>query len=344
MRNYITITITALLALFTSCDKSILGHEPSADNPEEIFETLWQDFDEHYALFGVRSVNWDSLYSVYRPMVTKDISQDSLWGVCTSMMSHFNDRHTAISQINGDEKYFNTGHHLVSHTYYKFYYTFIMNELEADFTVSSDFQMLYGKIVNKDMGYLHLRAMDYYTLSDLNTALDKITQYNSLILDLRQNSGGMPEPIFAIVRRFSDNEDLVYNSQTRSGPNHDDFNPKLSTYNVKSDNPYKGQVVVLTDRATMSAAEWVLLSLRTCDNVTHIGDTTSGCISPPSPTRLLPNNWRFWYSVQKATLPDGSTHEGVGITPDIYVVNDEDDIKINQKDAVLRRAMDYLSN
>ena len=345
MKNYIIITITALLALFMSCDKSILGHEPSADNPEEIFETLWQDFDEHYPLFGVRNVNWDSLYTVYRPMVTKDISQDSLWGVCTSMMSHFNDRHTSIWQIDGDKKSFNTGIHLVSDAYMEFTHPAIMDELEANSIERPHHHMLYGKVANKSIGYLHLAAMRDYKLNDLNTAIEAVTQYNSMILDLRLNRGGTSSYRMAALSWLSDNDDVYSFQQSRSGPNHDDFNPKYPVYNIKSDNPYNGQIVVLTDRATVSAGEWVLLSLKTCDNVTQIGDTTSGCLSTVSMHRYLPNGWVYRYSMELITMPDGSTLESVGIAPDIYIRNDNYTIiGANQEDAVLKKAIDFLSN
>ena len=344
MKNYITIAITALLALFMSCDKSILGHEPSADNPEEIFETLWQDFDEHYPLFGVRNVNWDSLYSVYRPMVTKEISQDSLWGVCTSMMKHLYDRHTSIWQINGEQKHFNTGKHLASDAFMEFNQTIIMDELEANSIERPCFKITYGKVANKDIGYLHLWSMADYNLSDLNTALEEVTKYEAVILDLRLNSGGEVSYVNETTSWFVDNDDVLYSIQTRSGQEHNDFTPKTWVRNVKSDNPYEGQVVVLTDRATVSAGEWLLLSLKTCSNVTHIGDTTSGCLSPLSISRLLPNRWAFGYSVQKTILLDGSTHEGVGIAPDIYIRNSMEQMMIDNEDIVFNKAIDFLSN
>lgn len=45
-----------LAILLTGCQKTFLGEEPSAD-PVETFETLWKDFDEHYALFEVKKID-----------------------------------------------------------------------------------------------------------------------------------------------------------------------------------------------------------------------------------------------------------------------------------------------
>ena len=51
-----------ILLPLLSCEEMVLGEEPSND-PETNFEIFWQDFDEHYALFGVRGWNWDSIYT-----------------------------------------------------------------------------------------------------------------------------------------------------------------------------------------------------------------------------------------------------------------------------------------
>lgn len=46
------------------------------NNLENNFEILWEDFNEHYALFGVKSVNWNALYHQYRPMVSASTTEN----------------------------------------------------------------------------------------------------------------------------------------------------------------------------------------------------------------------------------------------------------------------------
>ena len=45
----------------------------------EIFETVWSTFDQRYALFGARSVDWQALYDVYRPEVGADTTDEQLF-------------------------------------------------------------------------------------------------------------------------------------------------------------------------------------------------------------------------------------------------------------------------
>ena len=37
---------------------------------ESNFESLWNEFNNHYAPFEERGVDWDQQYGIYRPMVT----------------------------------------------------------------------------------------------------------------------------------------------------------------------------------------------------------------------------------------------------------------------------------
>jgi hypothetical protein len=50
--------------LFLSCEEMLLGPEPE-NTPKSNFEIFWKRFDENYALFPVKNVNWDSLHTVF---------------------------------------------------------------------------------------------------------------------------------------------------------------------------------------------------------------------------------------------------------------------------------------
>ena len=65
-------------------------------SPVEIFETVWSTFDQRYALFGARSVDWQALYDVYRPEVTAETTDEQLFDILTAMLSHLNDNHVML--------------------------------------------------------------------------------------------------------------------------------------------------------------------------------------------------------------------------------------------------------
>lgn len=116
----------------------------------------------------------------------------------------------------------------------------------------------------------------------------------------------------------------------------------MYSYASKPEN-YTKPVVLLTDALTISAAEIFTLNMKAFEQVTHIGDTTSGAHSDVGPARFLPNGWTYEYSTMKYLMPDGKSLEGIGIAPDIYVQNSRMDI-VNRRDKVLEFAIDFLSD
>ena len=52
--------------------------EQRVSDPVENFERLWQAFEQHYAFFGVRGVDWNKQYDTYRPLVNGNSSDEEL--------------------------------------------------------------------------------------------------------------------------------------------------------------------------------------------------------------------------------------------------------------------------
>ena len=69
----------------SSCEKLLLGDEPQ-NNPTAIFETVWVDFDEHYSLFEVRKINWDSLKTVYQSQTDDNTTSTQLWNLFSNII------------------------------------------------------------------------------------------------------------------------------------------------------------------------------------------------------------------------------------------------------------------
>ncbi|MFK8057755.1 MAG: hypothetical protein AB8F78_16630 [Saprospiraceae bacterium] len=56
---------------------------------------------------------------------------------------------------------------------------------------------------------------------------------------------------------------------------------------------------------------------------------------------MLPNGWELGFPTQFYLYPDGTSPEGVGIVPDIYLRNDTLDVQ-NGIDRELEKAIDLL--
>ncbi|KPK79468.1 MAG: hypothetical protein AMS25_12500, partial [Gemmatimonas sp. SM23_52] len=61
-----------VFVVFAGCGLAQAAREPEASDPEYNFEVLWETFDRNYGIFGPKRVDWDALYRVYRPLVTRE--------------------------------------------------------------------------------------------------------------------------------------------------------------------------------------------------------------------------------------------------------------------------------
>jgi carboxyl-terminal processing protease len=64
--------------------------------PEKVFETFWQTFEDHYAFFKVRKIDWHKMYRKYRPRVNASTPNDSLFLLLSQMVWPFRDDHINI--------------------------------------------------------------------------------------------------------------------------------------------------------------------------------------------------------------------------------------------------------
>ena len=331
--------------LTAGCEKMILGSDEPND-PEHNFELLWNDFDEHYALFEVKNINWDSLYTVYRPMVTSNTTDEELWNIITQMLDELDDEHVKIKiPADNPEDYviFGSGEDKNQHALEEFSIQLIAGEYVEALYQKYDY-FSFGKLYDHNIGYIHLIAMLGMDPSVVYKALDELGDVDAIIVDVRNNIGGADEYSSGFAEGFSDGEHFLYTVQTRNGPAYSDFDSPVEVFTQsKTANSFNKPVVLLTDEYTISAGEIFTMNMRAFEHVTHIGDTTAGAHSDVGPARFLPNGWTYEYSTMKYLMPDGRSLEGIGIAPDIFIQNTKEDIE-NSKDKVLDFAIDFLEN
>lgn len=324
------------LIFLHSCKSDYLGDTSSSD-PESVFETLWHDIDQHCGVLGVRNLNWDSLYCVYRPSITNTMSQSALWGSLCSMLDNFNDSHVLLK---GDNKYFS------SRWYRERYYNYDQVNYLLSYSLKDiNNYISCGIHSDRNIGYIFVRSFNQfdYRIEDIDVAINMLKDCRAIIVDVRENYGGMPSIAWRLSSWFSDNTDNVYYSQFRNGVGRSDFSDRREHRNFIRENNLSGKpVVLLTNSNTLSCGERFVLSMKTFKNVTHIGETTYGSFSAISFDRFLGNGWTYTYSIEKITLPDGRSLEGIGCTPDIYVVNTLE--TLHTTDLVLVKALDYLKD
>jgi carboxyl-terminal processing protease len=333
--------LIALVFSASSCQKIVLG-EDEVNSPENNFDLLWKDFDQHYGLFTVRKINWDSLYKVYRPKVNSKTTNDELWTICTQLIENLDDSHTILF-VAGKDSGYKSGGRLNTLSKLEFSKTLVVDKyLDNHTVVTSEKNMSYGKIKAKDIGYIYLAAEEGDNPAIIDAIIDSMKNRKAIILDLRQNVGGDDKYAARIAGVFADNEKLLYTVQTRNGLKHTDFDAKTEHFIRKQGaQQFLKPVIVLTDRRVISSGDVLMLHLKSFKQVTQIGDTTAGDFSDVSNRRFLPNGWTYQYSPKMFLLPNGKSLDGIGHVPDVYIKNTQADINA-KTDKVMEKGIQYL--
>jgi carboxyl-terminal processing protease len=153
----------------------------------------------------------------------------------------------------------------------------------------------------------------------LDAAMDEaIAHFESggaraVIVDVSFNTGGYDFVALAIAGRFAARQTLAYNRRAGDDPAAVDFPVAVVPANGAR---FTGPVHLLTADPTASAAEVLVLAMRSLDNVTHVGERTRGAFSTAL-MKYLPNGWELSLSNEIYTDPRGIVWEGRGIAPQV---------------------------
>lgn len=335
------LTIIAGITL-CSCDK-ILLEEQVPDNPVSNFDYLWYDFNQMYGLFDVKKINWDSLYTVYRPMVNIHSSDQELYNAITGLMGHLNDGHVALWPTNLNLDKYNSDSLSKLGSRKDFKYSVVKEHYLIEEKSFSDI-IKYGKLPN-NIGYIYISDMSS-SQKHYKKAMNEILKYlrntKAIVIDVRKNGGGWDLTTRTIGGRFFTQKMLYLIAKRRNGPEHDDFTEPINYFiEPYGDFQYTNPMVVLTHRETGSAAETFLLGMKRRNDLIQIGDTTSGRFSDAI-KRELPNGWLYSVSIGDYRDYNNVSWEGIGVPPDIVVQNDSTDVN-NGIDKTMEAAIDYLN-
>jgi carboxyl-terminal processing protease len=292
--------------------------------PEKNFEHLWKVFDEGYALFTVKHIDWKALYHVYRPLVTSETNDDELFEIMSDMLGHLNDNHVSLhaghqhfcAGILQDLKMEDFSLELIQKRY-----------LQSPVEYAQHRNFTYGWLTNT-IGYFHFRSFGTVkeTRHIIDTIMKNFSDAEGLVVDVRDNTGGDDRVGKLIADRFADRKRLYMTTQLRYGDNNDDFMAPLYWY-VEPDGPkqFTKPVIVLTHRHSISAAENFVLAMRVLPHVTIVGETTSGAFADQYGD-TLPNGWRFSLPFNLFLDFSGFCWEGLGVPPDLRMTNRAADI------------------
>jgi C-terminal processing protease CtpA/Prc len=320
----------------------MLLDEEIPNNPVANFNSLWNEFDAKYGLFQVKNIDWDSVYSVYRPQINEQSSADDLYHVLVDMLGGLNDNHVALVPTDLQYPFFQSGivGRLGSIT------DFDLEIIKSDYLISPGFEepfFTYG-LLPGNIGYIHIEGfsdMPKNLKKPMSEVLNSLKETKGIVIDVRGGYGGEDLAGRYIAGCFTDRSILYMKTRVKSGAGKDDFTEFEDWYiQPEGDFQYLKPVVVLTHRFTISARETFCLAMKVLPQVTFVGDTTSGAFSNQI-NRELPNGWGYSLSIGQWVDANGVSYEGKGLAPDVVIQNKKQDV-LNGKDEALERAMDIL--
>jgi carboxyl-terminal processing protease len=321
--------------------------ECKTNDPGTNFKYLWSFFDKHYALFGVKNINWDSALEKYGPQISANTNDTDLFNVMAEMLSELNDHHVNLTspfnQFNsGTQKNKNDARFKVVGQYYlKGNFSEKVFVPDPDGSTRSLFKT--GMFEN-NIAYININGFrsEEESISLIDSFVNSIQNADALIIDIRNNGGGADDLIRPIAGRFDKDKKTFLRIKFRYGDKHNDFTSPETPWSVEPEGnlQFTKPIVLLTNRNTASAAENFELAMKTMDNVTVIGDTTAGVYST-SLHCVLPNGWDFTCSNAVYTDQNHICYEGTGIAPDLFATNTTEDLS-EGKDNVLEKAIQFL--
>ena len=175
-------------------------------------------------------------------------------------------------------------------------------------------------------------AENTYTQFEQELLRLQTKEIDSLIIDVRGNTGGHLSVVENIASLFVPKGEIIYQLETKGIKQ-----PIFSTHVAD----FKLPVVVLMNRGSASASEILAAALKESYGATLVGETTYGKGTVQT-TRILSSGAQIKYTIQKWLTPNGNWINGEGIKPDIEVSLTNEDI-INGKDTQLEKAIEVLT-
>lgn len=195
------------------------------------------------------------------------------------------------------------------------------------------------KILNKNnsiIGYIYLSSFSKNAYNQFKDGLETIehTGIDSLIIDLRDNTGGYLSAAESIADLFIGKNKVLYSLE---------YKDSEKIVKAKSDSSRNYPIVVLVNEYTASASEVLALALKEEYGATLIGQKTFGK-GKVQVTSTLSDDTMIKYTTAKWYSPNHNNIDEQGITPGIIVNQSREFILTKTgKDLQLEKALEFIT-
>ena len=184
-------------------------------------------------------------------------------------------------------------------------------------------QSVRSRLLDERIGYVRISQFQEATAKDLGNKLSELKEKNiqGLILDLRNNPGGLLSAAVGVAEQFLESDKLVVSIKGRDG-SEDEYRAGMQSDHFES------PMIVLVNQGSASASEIVAAAMQDWGKAVIIGKTTFG---KGSVQTILPlsDGSGLRLTTAKYYTPRGESIHKVGVKPDIVV--EPNLIKLSQK-------------
>lgn len=329
------------------CDDTV------ARDAQGMFDYVWATFDEYYAFFELRDVDWPAENARLAPRIGDVTDDAALFDLLSDLVSPIDDGHVFLvsddevfspAGTRGAELELRRGFEAQSEiTNFGSYadaigdrlFEVIATQMDVD-SIRERGPLIWATTDAGSTGYLFIESMqgfaldadgdsldDVSALEDLvaareamDLAMTDLANTSRLIIDVRLNGGGFDSISLDFASRFVSERQLVLSKTARSR----DFEsePVDAWLEPLATNAYLNPVTLIIGADSASATEIFAISMSQLPQVTLIGETTEGILSDIL-VKPLPNGWAVGLSNEVYLDAEGTSFEGVGVSPDIEV-------------------------
>ncbi len=185
------------------------------------------------------------------------------------------------------------------------------------------------KMLEDNIGYIKINQFDGVTYDQFNEAFNNLSSADGLIIDLRNNPGGLLVTVNKITDMLVPEGNITY-IEDKNGNRE---------YHKSDANYYNKPLAIIVNENSASASEVLTGAVKDFGVGKIVGETTYGK-GVVQNTFNLTDGSGVKVTIAKYYTPSGVCIDGTGIEPDYKVENPED----NSQDLQLEKAIEVVKN
>lgn len=206
-------------------------------------------------------------------------------------------------------------------------------------------ETVYGEMIDDEIAKVQITAFSENTSAELIAILNDLQNQGmkGLVLDLRQNPGGLLNQAISISSLFIPKGEILFKIEDRAG----NITETKSNNDSNPDMP----LVVLIDKGSASASEILAAAVSESANVPLVGENSFGK-GTVQRAKDFPDGSNIKFTTEKWLTPDGNWIHEKGIKPDhevslpsyaeLPIINPDEKLKLSSASTQVKTAQQML--